>query len=80
MDRVLDLDASVHALCEKYPELPEILHGIGFSYITKPGMLHTVGRFMTLKKGAAMKKIPLETIVGTLREHGYDVLERKNEA
>ncbi len=77
MDKVLDLDASVHALCEKHPELPAILHKIGFSDITKPGMLQTVGRFMTLHKGAAMKKIPMETIVSTLREHGYEVLERK---
>ncbi len=80
MDRILDLDTPVHALCEKYPELPAILHEIGFSDITKPGMLNTVGRFMTLSKGAAMKKISMETIVKTLREHGYNVLERKNEA
>jgi len=80
MDKMLDLDTTVHALCEKYPELPGILHSIGFSEITKPGMLQTVGRFMTLKKGAAMKDIPMESIVRTLREHGYDVLERKNEA
>ena len=77
MGKVLDLDASVFSLCEKYPELPVILHDIGFSDITKPGMLNTVGRFMTLTKGAAMKKISVETIVNTLREHGFDVLERK---
>ena len=77
MDKVLDLDASVLSLCEKYPELLAILHDIGFSDITKPGMLNTVGRFMTLTKGAAMKKISMETIVRALQEHGYGVLERK---
>ena len=80
MDRVLlNLDEPVYSLCEKHPELPSILQGIGFSDITKPGMLHTVGRFMTLAKGAAMKKIPMDTIVRTLREHGYEVPERKEE-
>ncbi len=77
MDKVLDLDASVYALCEKHPELPAILHEIGFSDITKPGMLHTVGRFMTLYKGASMKKIPMETIEKTLQEYGFELLERK---
>ncbi len=77
MDKVVDLDATVHDLCAKYPELPGLLHIIGFSDITKPGMLHTVGRFMTLRKGAVMKGISLETIVNTLREHGYEILERK---
>ena len=77
MDKVLDLDASVYALCEKYPELKEILHDLGFTDIVKSGMLSTMGRFMTLPKGAAMKHIPLETIVTTLKEHGYVVLERK---
>lgn len=77
MGKVLDLDATVYSLCGKYPELLAILHDIGFSDITKPGMLNTAGRFMTLTKGAAMKKISMETIVRTLLEHGYDVLERK---
>ncbi len=77
MDKVLDLDASVYVLCEKYPELKEVLHDLGFTDIIKPGMLSTMGRFMTLTKGSAMKHIPIETVVTTLKEHGYDVLERK---
>ncbi len=75
MDKVLDLNASVHALCEKHPELPSILQAIGFSDITKPGMLNTAGRFMTLPKGAAMKKIPMEKVVQALRESGFEIAE-----
>ena len=30
-----------------------ILSDMGFTDITKPGMLNTVGRFMTLDKGAS---------------------------
>lgn len=77
MEKVLDLDASVHSLCEKYPELKQILHDIGFTDIVKPGMLSTAGRFMTLTKGAAMKNIPLAVIFDKLREHGFTTIERK---
>ena len=33
-----------------------ILAEIGFVDILKPGMLNTAGRFMTIPKGAAMRK------------------------
>ena len=75
MEKVLDLNASVHTLCEKHPELPSILQAIGFTDITKPGMLNTAGRFMTLPKGAAVKKIPVEMVLNCLREAGYKIAD-----
>lgn len=72
--KILDLNKSVYDLCREYPELPEILHDLGFVDIAKPGMLSTVGRFMTIKKGAVMKKISMETIKDTLSKNGYDVI------
>lgn len=68
---VIDLNESVYALCTKYPDLIEILSALGFTDITKPGMLQSAGRFMTPVKGGALKRIPLEQIVSTLAEHGY---------
>jgi hypothetical protein len=38
-------------------------------------MLATAGRFMTIPKGAALKKIDLEVIKSMLTEHGYRVSE-----
>ena len=67
----IDLNETVYTLCTKHPDLIEILSGLGFTDITKPGMLQTAGRFMTPAKGAALKHIPLEQIVKTLSEHGY---------
>ena len=67
----IDLNETVYTLCTKYPNLVEILSGLGFTDITKPGMLQTAGRFMTPVKGASLKHIPLEQIVNTLAEHGY---------
>ncbi|MGI6238228.1 MAG: DUF1858 domain-containing protein [Christensenellales bacterium] len=71
--RIIDLDKSVHALCTQYPELAGMLADAGFSDITKPGMLATAGRLMTIPKGAALKKIALSDIVRLFRARGYEV-------
>lgn len=73
--KIIDLNKSVYELCREYPELPGILHDIGFVDIVKPGMLASVGRFMTLKKGAVMKKINLDDIKDALSTNGYDVTD-----
>lgn len=67
----IDLNETVYALCTKHPDLIGLLSALGFSDITKPGMLQSAGRFMTPVKGAALKRIPLEQIIDTLAEHGY---------
>jgi hypothetical protein len=69
----LDLNKTVYELCKEYPELPQILADLGFQDITKPGMITTVGRFMTIPKGAKMKKIDLTSIIQTLTERGFQV-------
>jgi hypothetical protein len=46
---------------------------IGFKEIAQPGMLQTAGRYMTIPKGARMKKIPLEEIVATFKANGFTV-------
>lgn len=73
--RIIDLNKSVSELCKEFPDLPKILHDMGFVDIVKPGMLTTVGRFMTIKKGAEMKKISLGVIKDTLLKNGYEVIE-----
>ena len=73
--RKIDLTQSVFALCSQYPELVGVLAELGFSDIAKPGMLETVGRFMTIPKGAALKKIPLSGIRAALTDHGFSIDE-----
>jgi hypothetical protein len=68
---VIDLNETVYALCTKHPDLIGILGALGFTDITKPGMLQSAGRFISPIKGAALKRIPLEQIVSSLAEHGY---------
>jgi threonyl-tRNA synthetase len=75
MDKIIDLQKTVYEITRDYPELIEILKELGFYDIVKPGMLQTAGRFMTLPKGAAMKKIELEHIRQVLEEKGFTVIE-----
>ena len=70
----LNLNNSVYELCKENPELPVLLAQLGFTDITKPGMLQTAGRFMTIPKGATLKKLNLEQIKQTLAAKGYEII------
>ena len=72
--KVLDLDRTVYELCTGDPEIAGILQEAGFSDVTKPGMLNTAGRFMTIPKGAQMKRIDLAEVKRIFAERGYEVV------
>ena len=74
-EKILDLNKSVYELCTADPDIIVILKELGFKDIASPGMLATAGRFMTIPKGAAMKKIDLEQIKQEFSRHGYVVKE-----
>lgn len=71
--KVIDFNKTVFELCSKDSNITDILAKIGFTDILKPGMLSTVGRFMTIPKGATAKKIDLETVKQEFIKRGYDV-------
>lgn len=73
--KTVDLKKTVYDICNTYPEAIKIIESLGFTDIVKPGMLATAGRFMTLPKGALLKKIDLNHIKQVFREHGFDVIE-----
>ena len=75
MNKKVDLSNTVYELCKEYPEIADILSELGFYDILKTGMLQTVGRFMTIPKGAVMKKISLDRIIETLTEHDFQIVE-----
>ena len=70
----IDFSKSLYELVSQYPEMKEIMLGIGFNEITKPGMLQTAGRYMTIPKGAKMKKISLATIIQAFEEAGFQIV------
>ncbi len=75
MEKIIDFNKSLLELSKEYPEVIEIMKYLGFNQIAMPGMLSTVGRFMTIPKGAASKGIPIEKIKEVFESKGYKVLE-----
>lgn len=69
----LDLSKPLYELVMQYPELKDIMFELGFEAIAQPGMLQTAGRYMTIPKGAQMKKIPLDKIITIFEEQGFQV-------
>lgn len=47
----------------------------GFENIAKPGMLQSVGKVMTIKKGAKMKGIDWDKVERVFREQGFILKE-----
>lgn len=73
MAKKIDFNKSVYELVQEYPELRDILSGVGFREITKKGMLGSVGRVMTIPKGAKMKNISMMDVVMALMTHGFEI-------
>ncbi len=66
MSKMIDLNRSVFELVTEYPEIGDIMEKLGFREIRKPAMLHSVGKLMTLPRGARMKNIPMEKVIAAL--------------
>ena len=77
--KTIDLTQPVQKLCTQYPELIDVMRQLGFAEITKPGMLATAGRFMTISKGAAMRRIDIQIVKDTLKENGFEIIEQEGE-
>jgi hypothetical protein len=75
MSKIIDINKTVFELCKEFPEIPDILSELGFKDITKPGMINTAGRFMTLPKGAKAKGIDLEMVKQEFIQRGYEIKE-----
>lgn len=74
MAKIIDLTKTVYELTETYPELIPLMKEMGFAEVTKEGMRHTLGKKMTLPKGAQLKHIPLDQVVQTLVANGFTVV------
>ena len=75
-NKMLDLNKSVYELTQEYPEVVEIMASLGFTDITKKAMLLSVGRVMTIPKGAKMKGIAMERIVEAFKQKGFVILNQ----
>ncbi len=74
MTKKIDLNNSVYELTKEYPELIETMVELGFTEISKKAMLHSVGKMMTIPKGAKIKNISMMEIIRTLMAEGYEIV------
>jgi hypothetical protein len=58
--KILSDKTTIYKLSKECEETLNIMKGLGFEDIIKPGMLQTAGRIMTLKKGCEFRKIDYE--------------------
>jgi len=64
---------NIYDLVTTYPEIKEVMAELGFKDILKPGMLQTMGKVMTIEKGARMKTISLERIREAFASSGFNL-------
>lgn len=72
---VIDFKKTVYELCNENENVAEILAEIGFKDITKPGMISTMGRYMTIPKGAKAKGFNIDEIKKEFIKKGYEIKE-----
>jgi hypothetical protein len=75
MGNIIDLKKSVYELCKDDSKVLEIMKNLGFDNIAMPGMLTTVGKFMTIGKGAQMKGISMEKVRMAFIAEGYEFID-----
>lgn len=74
MEKTIDLQKTVYELCKQDGFVIEIMKELGFENITKPGMMQTAGKIMTIPRGARMRGIDITDIIKTFERHGYVVV------
>ncbi|MCX7749304.1 MAG: DUF1858 domain-containing protein [Clostridia bacterium] len=75
MSKIIDFSKTVYEVCKEDNEVIEIMKELGFEQIANKASLNTVGRFMTIPKGAVMKGIELEKIKEEFIKRGYSIKE-----
>ena len=76
---ILDVSKTIFELSKEDDTFIDHLYACGFMDIIKPGMLQTVGRFMTLEKGCQLKKIDFNKVIIYFKQKGYMIKENSNE-
>lgn len=75
MTKTIDVRRPLYEVVQEYPEVVAIMATLGFKEINVPGMLQTAGRYMTIEKGAKLKKIPLEQVKDSFQAAGFQIAQ-----
>ena len=68
MAKVIDLKDNVASICDAYPEVVDVLVGLGFTPLANPEHRKTMGVHVTIPEAAERHGIPLQTILSALEE------------
>ena len=69
--KIVDLDWTLYALTEKYPELTDTLFNLGFAGVKNPAMRETHGKIMTIKAGCHALGIDPKEVEAALLKAGF---------
>ena len=75
MEKIISLTDSIYNLVDKYDEVIEIMETLGFEGMTNKKTINTVGRIMTLEKGAKFKSIDIKKIRDEFEKNNFIVEE-----
>ena len=70
----INLNENLFELTERYPELIEILVGLGFMGVGNPALRASHGKIMTIPKGCQAMGLDLKEVVKKLEKAGFKVL------
>ena len=73
MEKTINLKESIYELTQKYPEIIDIMSSLGFTEISKKAVRLSVGKMVTIPRGAAMRGIAMERIVEALLDSGFRI-------
>ncbi len=69
----IDLSIPVAQVVEEHPEVLDLLVELGFKPLANPLLRNTIGRKVSIKKGAHMNGMDVKNIQQTLECNGYEV-------
>ena len=75
MGKTISLSDSIYNIVTKHIEVIEVMEILGFEGMTNKKTLSTVGRIMTLAKGAKFKNVDINIVKYEFEKHGFVVKE-----
>ena len=72
----IDLEKNVYELTETYPELIEILKGLGFLGVANAVARNTLGRATTIPQGCQKQGQDLGEVIRKLEDEGFKIISR----
>jgi hypothetical protein len=71
---IIDKTQNIYSIVSIHPEIKDIMSNLGFTDILKSGMLQSMGRFMTIEKGARIKGIKMSDIEEVFLANGFKLI------